>query len=237
MGSEFEFTETDLPKAKREVDRFIGLLLRETKCQDYLCFLSGKKNYRKDLLASYKGNRSEMVRPKLLGDLKDYIVDKHKGMFESNIEADDLLGLYSRKIPNSMIATIDKDLRMIYNTEVYNWDTKKTECLTQTEALRFHMWQTLVGDKTDNYKGCPYVGPKKADKLLNEAEEMEQEINFPFNGVASLNTCYWMCVLEAYEKKGLSEEDALVQARCAYILREPEDYSFDTQRVNLWVPS
>jgi hypothetical protein len=42
-------------------------------------------------------------------------------------------------------------------------------------------------------------------------------------------------VKNAYDKAGLTEEDALVQARVAYILRK-SDYDRKTQTVKLWRP-
>ena len=164
------------------------------------------------------------------------IVTKHNGLQESNLEADDLLGLYSRKLDlNCVIATIDKDLKMIYDVPIYNWDSGETVQLNQGEALRFHMWQTLVGDPTDNYKGCPRIGPVKADKILDTtfAESCQScDPNYPT--VDYLKEAYWSAIMETYESKGLTEEDALVQARCAYILREPDD--FVQGSVRLWRP-
>ena len=56
------------------------------------------------------------------------------------------------------------------------------------------MYQTLVGDSTDNYKGCPAVGAKTADKLLQD------------------NGATWQTVVDAYAAKGLGEEIALENA-------------------------
>ena len=81
------------------------------------------------------------------------------------------------------------------------------------------MMQTLTGDVTDNYKGCPGVGPKGAEKILAglEVEEM------------------WPAVLEKFEKAGLFKEEALVQSRIAHILH-PSEYDVDTHEVRLWDP-
>jgi DNA polymerase-1 len=45
----------------------------------------------------------------------------------------------------------------------------------------------------------------------------------------------WSEVLATYEKKGLTYEDALIQARIARILRGDE-YNLDTGEMNLWTP-
>ena len=47
---------------------------------------------------------------------------------------------------------------------------------------------------------------------------------------------YWQHVLKAYAKAGLSEEEALTQARVARICRS-NDYDFKTKQVILWSPN
>ena len=83
------------------------------------------------------------------------------------------------------------------------------------EADRWHLAQTLIGDPTDNYKGCPKIGAVGAKKILDK-------------------DCSWAAVVAAYEKAGLSEEDALAQARVARILRF-EDVDEDMNPI-LWTP-
>jgi DNA polymerase-1 len=60
------------------------------------------------------------------------------------------------------------------------------------------------------------VGPVKAERILAHQD-------------------HWNAVLNAYEKAGLSEQDALVQARVARILRA-SDYDFKERKVKLWEP-
>lgn len=79
--------------------------------------------------------------------------------------------------------------------------------------------QTLAGDQTDNYPGCPGVGMKTADKLLDGLIQKDM----------------WSCVVERFNKAGLEEEEALLQARLAHILQVGE-YDFDTNSVVMWTP-
>ena len=46
----------------------------------------------------------------------------------------------------------------------------------------------------------------------------------------------WQSVVELFESKGFTEEDALLQARVARILRY-EDYDFEKKEVILWTPT
>ena len=68
---------------------------------------------------------------------------------------------------------------------------------------------------------CPGVGPVKAEECLAEAKI--------YGGP------YWSAVVATYENKGLTEEDALVQARVARICRA-DDYDFKNKEVRLWNP-
>ena len=45
----------------------------------------------------------------------------------------------------------------------------------------------------------------------------------------------WATVLAAYDKAGLGEQEALVQARCARILRK-SDWNSRKKEVILWTP-
>ena len=76
------------------------------------------------------------------------------------------------------------------------------------------MYQTLTGDSTDGYSGCPSVGDKTARKILGDNPT-------------------WGDVISAYEKRGLTEQDAMVQARVARILRF-KDYDFVKHQPILW---
>jgi DNA polymerase-1 len=50
-----------------------------------------------------------------------------------------------------------------------------------------------------------------------------------------LKTPTWETVVKAFEKAGQTEEDALVQARLARILRA-SDYNFEFGQPNMWSP-
>jgi len=93
--------------------------------------------------------------------------------------------------------------------------------VTEDEADYWHMMQTLTGDTADGYPGCPGIGEKTAAKLLDEH----------YGDLSAM----WEAVLEAYEKKKLSPEVALVQAQIARICRR-NDYDFKKKEVILWTP-
>ena len=65
------------------------------------------------------------------------------------------------------------------------------------------------------------MGQVKAEKLLDAALEKEEDM--------------WSPVVAAYEKAGLTEEDALRQARLARILRW-SDWNAEKKAPILWAP-
>ena len=89
--------------------------------------------------------------------------------------------------------------------------------VTQDEADHRFYTQVLTGDTADNYKGCPGIGTVKAERILTPPE-----------GETATNLWRWSQIVAAYEKAGLNEAEALLQARLAYIKRE--------ESMDLWEP-
>ena len=179
-----------------------------------LCF-SGSNNWRNAVLPEYKANRKKNRKPVVLAALRKSIEESYLTMSLGGLEADDILGLFSQ---SGIMVSIDKDLRTVAG---FHYNPNKPDegvCeVTDEEAHYNHMYQTLCGDTTDGYKGCPSVGPKTAEKILSALHPSDM----------------WGAVTQAYEKKGLGEEDAMVQARVARIL-QPLEYDFSSGEVILW---
>jgi DNA polymerase-1 len=139
------------------------------------------------------------------------------------LEADDVLGILATEPTNEerIIVSIDKDLLQIPGK--VSRDGKTYEEISEDEANYWHMMQTLTGDSTDGYSGCPRVGVKTAQKILGD------HIQVPLLDL-------WMRVLAAYAKVGYSTDEALAQARVARILRH-NDYNKETGGIKLWQTS
>jgi len=125
-----------------------------------------------------------------------------------------------------VIVSIDKDMKTIPGLFI-RWGTEDAELIevTEQQADYWHLYQTLTGDVTDGYKGLPGCGPKGAEKVLDSFT----------TETASWLPVAWQHVVAAYEKKGLNEDDAIIQARMARILRA-SDYDFKNKRPILWTP-
>lgn len=195
-----------------------------------LCFGS-PTNWRTKLLPEYKAHRT---KKKPLGYLATmaWMMTKWVSFRVAPLEADDLVGILatapkelktktlSLSFPTErVIVSEDKDLNSVPGL---HWNPRKPELgvysVSQEEAVVNHMTQTLTGDTSDGYKGCPGVGEKSADTLLKM-----HKLN-PWGGVSM-----------EFKKAGLTVEDALTQARVARIMQHG-DYDFATGEVRYWTP-
>lgn len=196
------------------VDDYIYDLKEGHDFDNVIGVVSDTKNFRKTIDPTYKGNRKDVRKPMLLGFAKDYLVDEYDGIMWENLEADDVLGILVTQSRDNVIWSLDKDLMTCPGLHFIDGKLVDVE---ETEADYWFYTQTLTGDATDGYPGCPKIGPKTAQKILGTEGNM------------------WDLVVSAYEKAGLTEEDALQQARLARILRDGE-YNLDTGEVKLWKP-
>lgn len=174
----------------------------ETGASDYEVWLSGPKNFRYDIYPEYKANRIKSKRPKWELCVKQYLIIDHNANWSDGCEADDMLGVRQYQLKDSCIATIDKDLKQIKGNH-YNFVTKQAFVVTAEEADRFFYYQMLTGDPTDNIKGVYNIGPKKADRILSESEDILQTLR-------DLYSC---------------DEEMLMNADVLYIWREIGDKS------------
>jgi DNA polymerase-1 len=208
----------------------------ELGAADAVVFLSDpSRNWRKEVLPTYKANRADKRPPMLRRILEAHLVEKHGAKRKPGLEADDCLGIVAtnpKLYPGSdkIIVSIDKDLLTIPG-KVFNWKKKDRgmTVVSQLDADRMHLFQALMGDATDGYSGCPGIGPKKAAALL------DPEGKGPIDPEMSFVEWAWGQVLDTYAKAKLGPEEALVQARVARILRH-SDFNYRTQEPILWTP-
>ncbi len=199
-------------------DSAVERMLRETRTDKAILCFTGCDNFRYAVLPTYKANRRGAPRPVLLDVLIEHARQVWECRSEDSLEADDVMGIMATRSPRShVIASTDKDLKQVPGVH-YNWRTDCMERVTTPDADYWFYFQVLTGDSTDGYSGCPGVGPRRAKAVLEGAGEDP-----------------WASVVAAFESKGLSEEDALAQARVARILR-CDDYDLKRRRPILWCP-
>lgn len=217
----------DEVKALRETN----LLLKEyadTLSSDRIvvCLTCPDSNFRKEYNESYKSNRKDTVPPQLLRYVKDYLANEYTSFIRPRLEADDIMGILATSGDQflkgeKIIVSEDKDMRTI-PAKVYHPHHPEQGIMdiSELDADRFLMWQVMTGDATDGYPGCPGIGPKSV-----YAEEI----------IGADREDLWDIVLEAYASKGLTEDDAVLQARMAFILRAYA-YNFSKKTIRLWQP-
>lgn len=196
------------------LDTFISTLVDEAPVKDCVIALSDSENYRKEIAPYYKANRSGTRKPMLLSWVRDYIQKNYNTIIYRRLEADDVLGILGSSNSDTIIWSEDKDLLTV---PAKHWIGGQVVEQSVEQADYQFFAQTLAGDNTDNYSGCPKVGMVTAKKLLDK-------------------DCSWDTVVSTYQSKGLSEAVALENARLARILRDGE-YDTDTGEVKLWTPS
>lgn len=198
-----------------EVNKTLNALNWEDD-EDVILFFSDSTNFRKDIYPEYKGHRN---RKKPCGYRRaiNWLSDLYEVIMMPTLEADDALGIYQTSNPDAghIIVSPDKDMRQIPGL-LYNL-TDPVVRITPEEGSRWHLIQALSGDQTDGYGGCPGIGVKKAEALFDKFGES------------------WQTVVAAFEKAGLTEDDALLNARLARIL-QASDYDNTTGTVRLWNP-
>ena len=211
-----------------------------------ICLTDPDSNFRKDLEPTYKSNRANVEKPALLMLAKEYLFEEYRSYIRPRLEADDVMGilatrpeLLGRNTTDVVIVSEDKDMRTI-PAKVYNPNYADLGVLeiSPLDAKRFHMWQTIVGDPTDGYPGCPRVGSGgEWDDETLQFELGMRSLPYAHDVLAETDPlAMWDTVLLAYGSKGLTEDDAIHQARLARILWA-DDYNFKTRRIRLWNPT
>lgn len=214
----------DRGEARKIVERHVDTLMDEFEADEYLFAVSDSKDtFRHRLFPDYKGNRKKQARPIILGWLREWAVEGVGAKAIHDIEADDVIGI-SATHPNwqkwrQVIVTDDKDLRTIPG-EIYFDKNDELVQVSDKDAIQSFAKQILAGDAADGFPGCPGIGEKRAERIVNEIPDSEYK---------------WPHIVAAYEKAGKTEEDALLQARLAYILQF-HNYDFKTGEVQLWTP-
>jgi DNA polymerase-1 len=217
-GGDMWTLHSDAHEAKQMFDVALGDILENVKTKNFTLCFSSPNNFRIRILGDYKANRVGTRKPLAYGAVKKYAEETYKTAAYPTLEADDVIGILAtcpKPKHSYVMISEDKDFKTIPGMH-YNPRTGVWMSISDMQANYHHMFQTLVGDTTDNYKGCPGIGPIKAETLLTADPS-------------------WATVVAAFGKAGLTEDDALIQARVSRILRHGE-YDIKTAEVKLWKP-
>lgn len=196
----------------------IATLKSEAGCDKAILCFSDKGNFRKEVYPLYKSNRKAVRKPMGFKEFREEIIATYDGFIKPDLEADDCVGILATKLTDAIIFSDDKDLLQIPGKHLI---AGEIVYITAEEGDLFHLKQSLMGDAVDGYPGCPGIGPVKADKILSSGTTTAER---------------WELIVDTYDRANLTEEEALVQARVARILRV-EDWDGDAQKPILWNPA
>ena len=210
----------DMALAKARIVNRVEQFKEKLQADDIVMALTDRANYRRILNPDYKSNRSKSRLPIILKQVKKWIIEEMDGQLWPNLEADDVISILAtdkEMDEETIIVSIDKDFKSVPGI-YYDFNKDETHHVSQEDADRYHLIQTLTGDATDGYSGVPKVGAVTAKRLLDK-EGYD-----------------WDVVKKCYEDVGLTENDALMNAWMARLL-QADNYCFRTNTIKkLWTP-
>jgi 5'-3' exonuclease len=163
--------------ARVRANEMIEGILAATGAKEFEVYLSDANinNFRYEVSPEYKANRVDTKRPIHYEALKEHLIVDWGARIAYGMEADDMLGInqdWSHQLDEddltdavTVICSIDKDLLQIPGSH-YNFVKEQWFEVTQWEGLKWFYQQILIGDVTDNVKGCRGIGPVKSGRII-----------------------------------------------------------------------
>ncbi len=144
--------------------------------------------FRHEMYKDYKANRPPM--PEDLVPQIPYIKELVQAMnipsFETQgVEADDIIATAAKLLSSQgyrvVVVSGDKDLLQLVDENVVMWDPMKNKIMDIAAVEKKYNVKpeqlldcyALMGDTSDNVPGVPGVGPKTAEKLINQHGTLE----------------------------------------------------------------
>lgn len=171
---------------------FLSMLLKLMKEEKpeamVFCYDRKEPSFRKDLFQDYKANRSEMPEDLVpqIPFIKKIAEDLGIPSLEvPGFEADDIIGTLTKISRRAdyevMIVSGDKDFAQLVENHVWLFDTMKNTRMGSAEVKekwgirpdQMIDYLALVGDSSDNIPGVSGIGPKGAQKLLEQFESLD----------------------------------------------------------------
>lgn len=216
-GNDIWSLSTDLKVAKELFTKQIEGFKERTGVDGVLMCLSDSENFRKTVDTSYKSGRKKTRKPVGYKAMVEWCEETWPSCRQATLEADDVMGILgSTPDLKTVIVSDDKDMKTIPCRLYRPTDDDLMDVSQEAADLNFYT-QTLTGDSTDGYSGCPKVGAVTAAKILGNRPD-------------------WSLVENQFIKSGLTREEAITQARLARILRN-DDWDAENETIKLWSPS
>lgn len=203
------------------IDKTVQEWTIKSELKDSFICLSPRdcSNFRKRLYPRYKSQRPE--KPSGYWDLYEHCTKHYPTRSRNFLEADDLMGLIvtDPRYSESVLVSVDKDLDTLPGLHVNPDKSDGVYRISPQKADYWWRFQTLTGDASDNYPGCPQVGKLRAERLLAVEDS-------------------WGTVFNTFTKAGQTRADTIMQARMARLLRygDVQLKPGNALEVKLWNP-
>lgn len=177
-----------------------------TNTKDVELYFTSGKNFRYEVDPMYKANRKNNHYPMGIAMTRDRLLKEFNGTICTTYEADDMVVMLKRTQPEKyVLCACDKDVYLsvpgthfnYYRSELHNIPMKWIE-IEAKDAYQFPYIQTLMGDTTDNIRGCPGIGKVKAAKAIAGLVTPED---------------MWKAVVKLFRSKKLTVKDAIRDMR------------------------
>ena len=171
---------------------FLNILKRmlKEKSPEYLAVAFDMRGpvFRHEMYADYKANRPPMPDDLAvqIPYIKELVLAMNIPCFETQgIEADDIIASSAKLLEAQGHAVVvvsgDKDLLQLVNESTVMWDPMKDKIMDISAVEEKYNVKpeqlldcyALMGDSSDNVPGVPGIGPKTAEKLINQHESLE----------------------------------------------------------------
>lgn len=171
------------------VNTLQDLLKRQQPSHIAVCFDPPGGTFRHESYEAYKANREKTPEGILqaVPFIKRILAAYRIPIFEiEGFEADDVIGTLSHQAEQqgffTYMVTADKDFGQLVTPNIKVLNPSKNEILGVEEVKEKYGIQSptqlidilgLMGDTADNIPGCPGVGPKNAEKLIQQFGSIE----------------------------------------------------------------
>lgn len=170
--------------------RMLGKLVRDTGARYIaVAFDTGSKTFRHEMYDEYKANRAECPE-NLVPQMPYFRKIVHalgmQGLEKVGFEADDIIATLAVKAHAEgrrvVVVSGDKDLTQLVTEGIEVWDPMRDVLFTpekvkekfgvRPEQMRDYL--AIIGDSSDNIPGVKGIGPKGAQRLLEEFASIDE---------------------------------------------------------------
>ena len=164
-------------------ERLLDFLEEQVNVDEVVFCNGSKNNFRKDISATYKLNRTQKI-PEILPLLHDMVKLEYNSIYGDGVETDDVVAtLWAEEVEKNgidsvVIMSLDKDYKQ-FPCWFYDYNYKKRELvkISEQEANENFYSQMIVGDSADNIKVCKGYGKVYAKKLFKDAKNKYSLMN------------------------------------------------------------